>query len=271
MVRYAAWLSAAATIISLYCCLQLKKSQPPKPTPYPISFRIQFDTNVTREEQQQTQRQENRTLRSSLYYDWTIPAQRIDHPSGAYECVRFYNVHSHGCSLHFRSDGMYRVIQQDIHIEEKDSFQTCCLDLPGVGPPPPDWAQRANPTFTGLKHDAYSGYDSYEFVFDHLLNIYEVPFIGNHEHGQQLDDDNDIYDRFHTAREVHDDGILASANNNGLPLVFTFPSKAKGLQDYHFDPTSLVIGPQDRALFQLPKGCENVRCDKSLDEVITET
>lgn len=40
-----------------------------------------------------------------LYYDWTQKRQRIDHTSGAYECVHFYNT-SYSCSLIFTEDAV---------------------------------------------------------------------------------------------------------------------------------------------------------------------
>ena len=207
----------------------------PQPTSYPRSFTIQFDTNLTRRSQSNST---ERPLRSTLYYDWEVPAQRVDHPAGAYECIRFYNVTRHGCSLYFLASGMYRVIARDASYH--GTFHPCCLDIPSLGPPPPDWARRANPTFHGFVHDVHSGSDAYEFVFDHVVR-----------------DDGDVYDKYHTSREVHD-----GTDTNGIPLVFTFPGKAKGLQDYHFDPSSLVLGQPDRMLFQLPEGCQNVKCEE---------
>jgi hypothetical protein len=223
----------------------------PRPTPYPLSFTIQFDTNVTR---QSTSNITEHPLRSTLYYDWTLPAQRVDHPAGAYECVRFYNVTRHGCSLYFLAKGMYRVIitADEAASSYHDTLEPCCLDIPGIGPPPPDWAHRANPNFHGLVHDAYSGLEAYEFVFDHQ-------HAGG---GVKTKNTGDIYDMYHTTREVHD-----GTSANGLPLVFTFPSKAKGIQDYHFDPTSLVVGHPEQELFQLPEGCVNVKCKETRTNV----
>jgi hypothetical protein len=67
-----------------------------------------------------------------------------------------------------------------------------------------------------------------------------------------------IYSRFHTAREVRQKDSSA----NGAPLSFTFPGKADGLQDYHYDPSSMVVASQDPGIFQLPEGCAAVICGK---------
>lgn len=234
----------------------------PRPTPYPPSFRIRFDTNISRNESDAT----SEPLHAMLYYDWTIPAQRIDHPAGAYECIRFYN-RTDGCQLYFLKNGMYRVVSTELGQAKpstKGKTQPCCLDIAGLGPPPPDWSRQANPSFRGLKRDAYSGYSSYEFVFDKPPSRgMNLPISGTkiaspiHRSKKR----GDIYDEYHTAREVHDGNPL----RNGIPLTFTFPSKANGLQDYHFDPVSLVIGHQDPSFFRLPEGCENVVCEQSID------
>ena len=238
------------------------------PTPYPMAFRIQFDTNITRQKDgdpiidPSSIAEENKPLlRSTLYYDWTLQAQRIDHPPGSYECVRFYNVsQTAGCQLYFTAVGMYRVITKEGSVADAD--HDCCLDLPGLGAPPPDWARRAHPTFRGLVRDAYSGYVAYEFVFDQdpRFAYHRQPYnttMARH-HPEPHDDIDSIYDQFHTAREVHD-----LHNNNGRPLSFTFPGKAMGRQDFHFDPTSLVIGRQDPEVLRLPPGCEERRCPAS--------
>jgi hypothetical protein len=235
------------------------------PTPYPPSFRIQFDTNISRQESASASA--SQPLNSMLYYDWTIPAQRIDHGAGAYECVRFYNVTTHGCQLYFLNQGMYRVISPDAN-PTLLKYQPCCLDISGLGPPPPDWAQQANPSFQGLKHDSYSGFDAYEFVFDNPPGSYgdnnfwyqqSLQLFGTNLEKPRDLQSKDIYDDYHTSREVHDGNPL----RNGIPLTFTFPSKAKGLQDFHFDPNSLVVGHQDADLFRLPEGCEDIICDQS--------
>ena len=284
------------TTLPLYENHHVGSSTRVSPTPYPMAFRIQFDTNITRQKimsdngdtidpTTNSLTENNKPLRSTLYYDWKLQAQRIDHPPGSYECVRFYNVSKTGCQLYFTAVGMYRVISQS---RKKTTGSTvgsswadaddCCLDIPGLGAPPPDWARRASPTFKGLVKDVYSGYDAYEFVFDRDLSYpwianqhYETDTTttrqreSNHEqHGDVVrgTSHRSIYDQFHTAREVHDDTTLVS---DGTPLSFTFPSKAMGLQDYHFDPTSLVIGDQDPELFRLPAGCALVRCSSNYD------
>ena len=59
----------------------------------------------------------------------------------------------------------------------------------------------------------------------------------------------------HTVREV------AFGENAGKPLVFTFPgAAAMGRQDYHYDIYSLIEGPQDPSVFELPPDCLERAC-----------
>lgn len=202
-----------------------------RPKPYPIHFQIHFVTNLTSDG-------EGRAVSGRLSYDWTLQAQRIDHGAGAYECNHFYDTEE-SCSLIFNNKGMYRILH---------SGTPCCLDLPHIGSPPPDWA--SNGTYNGAVHDVVSGLEAYEWIFDNvdispkcLSDIY-------------------YYDtKFHTCRQV------ANGGDEGKPLAFTFPGKARGRQDYHFDVESMVVERQDPALFTLANGCADLLCGDHVQEV----
>ena len=221
-----------STIISLPILLKLamlfiKASADRAPTPYPKSFVVSFVTNVTEADA-------THPVGGHLYFDWNIQSQRIDHDAGAYECVHFYQTES-PCSLYFVQGSMYRLLYDDHPVK-------CCLDLP-VGTPPPDWANRANPTFNGRVLDSYSDIMSYQWTFDNL-----VPPLSPQAAGVS---------NYHTASEV------ASGEYAGLPLTFTFPGHANGTQDYHFVVESMATIPLPPSLFELPEGCMDVACDAS--------
>ena len=265
------------------------------PTPYPKAFRVEFDTNISRNKEDQTC-----PIRSTLYYNWDLRAQRVDHPAGSYECIRFYNVTTRGCRLYFLKRGMYRIIDidetistgkvssSDINLitKEKGDILPCCLDIPGLGAPPPDWNRQGRPFFNGHYYDYYSGMETYEFLFglddnneeDEAAKMranfsdldfskdkrYQAPAGDRHQQAHNLNSrivtSPIIYDKYHTAREVHQHG----SSWNGFPLTFTFPSKAQGLQDYHFDVSTMVVESQDPDIFRLPEGCEIVLCNQGL-------
>lgn len=131
---------------------------------------------------------------------------------------------------------MYRILHKDITQEED-----CCLDLPQIGPPPPDWAR--NGTFDGLVWDPVSQIWSYQWTFDHVT-------ITSLEESNSL-----AASQFHTAQEI------AFGPYQGYPLTFSFPGAANGRQDYHFLPGTMRIGPVRQYIFDLPVGCEHVLCD----------
>ena len=63
---------------------------------------------------------------------------------------------------------------------------------------------------------------------------------------------------FHTVRQL---AFGQYGTDDGLPLVFTFPSLAKGRQDMHFLYHTMDHNlPNDDSLFELPKGCANNPC-----------
>jgi hypothetical protein len=230
---------------------QQKDHQPTmRITPYPNAFRIHFVTNVTQDDASHP------IINGTLYYDWSIPAQRIDHPAGSYECVHFYNTHQ-PCSLVFlASGGMYRLL-----LRPNDGAD-CCLDLPGLGPPPPDWASASNnnnlSTYNGLVYDRFSQRSAHMWSFDKNVTIHAGDRSSPLQQQQVGDGGGNRYvgGDYHTMRQVAEYG-----NEYGRPLVFTFPgSKANGRQDFHYQVETMVIGPQHPLLFQLPHGCANKAC-----------
>ena len=219
-------LSSFVLVVLLVVILIAASAQ--KPTPFPSEFSVDFVTNVTDDNMEHP-------VAGKLFYSWPLRSQRIDHEAGSYECLHFYNT-SHGCSLLFLPNGMYRFLGDD-----------CCLDLAGVGTPPPDWAANANPTYEGIVHDKYSGLDTFQWAFDNL-DVFTI---------QQQQQQQASPLPYHTAREV-----ASRQPHAGMPVLFTFPGKANGRQDYHYNVDSLLVGPQDPSLFRLPDYCENVLCEQ---------
>jgi hypothetical protein len=202
-----------------------------QPTPYPISFRIPFFTNVSDDSDDRA------TVSGMLYYDWTIRSQRVDHGAGSYECVHFYNALDEPCSLFFTPSGMYRVLP-----DNNKTTLPCCLDLPDIGAPAPTWAESANGSYHGMVYEEYSERLAYQWTFN------------------QVDSRNLVVDRssaFHTALEV------AEGSYTGRPLTFTFPGRAQGRQDYHFTVELMYIGPLAKSIFDLPDNCARTLCQDS--------
>lgn len=267
----------------------------PVPAPFPNSFQIDFVTNITwlDERRRQNELEEeldgSNAIRNStwisgcLYYDWTRKMQRIDHGPGSHECSHFYN-HDGPCSLIFIPDwGMYRKLlpkdpvppkkqkrdngigMMDVGDEELSPSLDCCLDIPNIGTPPPDWAERGKPTYNGIVKDPFSNLSAHEWIYDRVADGKE------HRHGfttssrslsgPQVRNGNRVtpplYDapaeQFHTFRQVVD-GEFA-----GRPLLFTFPS-AGGTQDYHYFVASMKVDAMDSRIFALPDGCQTQFC-----------
>lgn len=198
-------------------------SSDPTATPWPEEFVINFQSNITTDVQTPVF-----PVNGVSYYDWTIKSQRIEHSAGAYECTHFYNTDL-PCTLFFLPDGLYRVLSQPL----PEGQEECCLDLPGIGASPPDWASRTNPSYNGVVTDEYSQFDAYKWTFDTFPNT----------------------DNPHLYYEV-----APGTEYEGRPLVFTFPD-VEGRQDYHYDPKSMVVAPQDDSLFALPEGCAGRLCN----------
>ena len=53
---------------------------------------------------------------------------------------------------------------------------------------------------------------------------------------------------------------MALGDDRGAPLVFSFPGKANGTQDYYYRVESMQVGHPDVDLFQVPNGCEQKLC-----------
>ena len=217
---------------------QLRQHRQQQPTPYPAQFVIDFVTNLTASDDG-----DGRSCGGSHVVRLDSQQQRIDHGAGAYECTHFYAT-SAPCTLLFNSRGMYRVII------EKDRVP-CCLDLPQIGPPPPDWA--VNGTLDGVVYDRVSRNFAYQWTFDHLRGLFLRDYSGA------------AATPFHTVQE------LAFGKYQGRPLTFTFPGKAEGRQDYHFRPETMIVGTMDPSIFSLAEGCSEISCrshDHGDDEAI---
>lgn len=213
------------------------------PEAYPQSFAVAFETNIT----EAVSRDYEYPVKGHLYYDWSgTRTQRVDHGAGSYECVNFYKA-DEGCSLYFNGQGMYRVLYGSL----PKGQPSCCLDLPGVGIPPPHWARQASPTFNGITFDKYSGLLAYEWTFDHLQPPVRLSFTEKLRQKKASLMKN-LY--FHTMRQV------AFGEWRGKPLLFSFPGRANGTQDYHYIMDTLEIGPQEKSLFEIPQGCANIAC-----------
>lgn len=218
-----------------------------QPKPFPVNFQVSFVTNITiasRDYGGTTPEAgeviDADAIGGTLYYDWNLKSQRIDHDAGSYECVHFYNTTTEPCSLYFLEEGMYRIVKSD-------GAPLCCLDLKGVGAPQPTWAIDAKPTFNGMVHDDFTGLFAYQWTFDHLDPATVASSRSSSTSAGNLE--------YHTTRQV-----ALPAKDAGKPLVFSFPGKALGTQDYHYKIATMVEGPPDPKLFQLPEGCKNVAC-----------
>lgn len=195
-----------------------------EPKDWPDSFSVSFVSNITLQEGVGT------PVGGYMYYDWTNGnVQRVDHEAGAVECVEFYGT-TGPCKLFFTPKGLYRTLQAPM----PEGLPECCLDLADIHASPPDWASTGNPTFAGVVNDPYTGGQTLKWMYDNL------PVTGR----RLGDKEPHLYYETVAKREM-----------GRLPLIFTFPGK-DGIQDYHFDTSSLKIEPQDPSLFELPLNCD---------------
>lgn len=211
------------TILGSLCAISVAIASDPQATVWPDEFVINFDSNITYPVPEST----SVPVRGVSYYDWTIRSQRIEHSAGAYECTYFYGT-DQPCTLFFLKDGLYRILQAPLPAGQEE----CCLDMPGIGPSPPDWTSSTKPTYNGIVTDSYSALDSAKWTFDTFSDT----------------------DQPHMYFEV-----APGSEYEGKPLLFTFPA-VDGRQDYHYDPTSMKVGPVDDGLFVLPEGCAGKLC-----------
>ena len=195
----------------------------PVATPWPVEFVIDFETNITTSADDGGQ---DYPIGGVAYYNWNLFAQRIDHDAGSYECTHFYNT-DQPCTLYFLSDGQYRVLSDPLPPDQ----EKCCLDMPGIGPSPPDWASRTHPSFIAEALDSYSQLNAYKWAFDKMPNTTNPHYYEEVSQGELV----------------------------GRPLYFSFPA-VDGRQDFHYNPQSLKEEPQPASIFALPDGCEGKLC-----------
>jgi len=257
VVRDLSWLFpfSGVLVLAMIVVVSGEKTTQPLPTPYPQAFSISFATNVTESSSNGENRYAAALQGERLFYDWTLRRQRIDHAPGSYECVHFYQTNQ-ACTLLFLPEGMYRIIHNTTATNttsrnsNRSTTKECCLDLPGVGTPPPDWASMANPTFDGIVLDEYSRMLAYQFTFDNLSATHGFSlFVEQQRRNMRRQQ----HSNYHTSREVARAGAF-----RGRPLLFSFPGT--GVQDYHYNVSSMKIEPQSPILFGLPDGCKNRLC-----------
>lgn len=256
------------------------------PSPYPVTFHVQFVTNLSNSATIITTHgdvdDDASIVYGTLYYDWTQRAQRIDHAAGSYECERFY--HTDGpCSLLFLTDGMYRILlpsknnnennnsKNNRHSDDDDDDNVdCCLDLPNIGAPPPDWASQAPSTFRGWVVDGYSNILSKEWWYDRFFSNDSSSSVGSRYriwpfHRTTSDDVESETTTatlpFHTTRQV----AARQEFPEGFPVLFTFPGKAEGRQDMHYLLRTLkqYLPQGHSSLFDLPPGCRHRLCSNT--------
>ena len=161
--------------------------------------------------------------------------------------------------------------------QNQNHKQDCCLDLSGIGPPPPDWAASSstfNNTYNGLVYDRFSPRTAHMWSFDKdrknnddvmrdesrlrlRLRVRLRLRLRSRSMSRSALEENGVsgYD-YHTMQQVADYG-----NYYGRPLVFTFPGKnAQGRQDFHYQVETMRCGPQNPRLFQLPHRCADKAC-----------
>jgi hypothetical protein len=165
---------------------------------------------------------------------------------------------------------MYRVLPATP--TSKVDGGNCCLDLPNVGTPSPNWASQVPSTWNGLIWDEYNQVLSSEWWFDKLS-------VENyHTERRTTTSDMDEYNTttttafpFHTARQVVSlFGRGGSEDDDddyeGRPVLFTFPGMANGRQDmhylYHTMKKYIIPDSKRTSLFQLPDGCQHKLCSE---------
>lgn len=197
---------------------------------WPTSFFTKFYSNITTD-QFMTPDLSSYPISAKMYYryDENVKAQKVEHDAGTIECAKFYNSEQ-PCTLYFLPEGLYRVLQTPL---PKDTTQTCCLDMEGLGPTPPDFMFKSAITFDGMIRD-YSNNNllGEQFSFD--------SDNGNPHRYVQVSPTHPVYGK--------------------QPLIFTFPA-ANGLQDYHFIVESMDTSRAiEESVFELPQGCRYQKC-----------
>lgn len=146
---------------------------------------------------------------------------------------------------------MYRILHNDDDVVDDDAGSTrqaspCCLDLPNIGTPSPDWAELGNPTYNGILQDPFSNQTAHEWIFDNVNRN------DNTIRMRDLEEESPA-EMYHTTRQV------AHGPYAGRPLLFTFPS-ALGRQDYHYLFETMVEEHLEPDLFRLPEWCQQQTC-----------
>lgn len=195
----------------------------PVPVPWQNQFSVSFLSNITTTDDSTSAI----PIKNTMYYDWDLEMQRVDHGGGSYECVRFYNS-NFPCTIWFTPQGLYRQLSEPL----PEGQPECCLDMPDIKTTPPNWATSTDPLPTYLVTDK----EKFSGMLSHLWS-----FITGEPNPSRAP---------HEYRQVGDESDL-----HGRPLLFTFPVD-DGRQDYHFDPSSLIVGKPDSSLFDLPSSCK---------------
>jgi len=238
-------------LFSLFLCLstQVKVIHANKkvvPTDWPEQFSIEFYTNVNTTLPPDEQ---GEFVNGKMYYNWPLRAQRIDHDAGNAECINFYDSKL-GCSLFFLPEGLYRVLQEPLPPNQPK----CCLDMENIHASPPGWVAE-DEEFLGITHEPYSGY--YAYKFDFIPQSTNINRYTLHKTVSKFGKGAIVSSKYHEYYQV---GPLQKYETR--PLLFTFPAH-DGVQDFHFLPETMDIVSQDKALFDLPEGCQNVKCSSN--------
>ncbi len=220
----------------------------PPPAAWPTRFQANITTNHTWRRAgaagpgARRRPRDGLAVRGRMYYDWTgRRALRVDHGAGNFECVHFYNS-GLPCTVLHLPDGMYRMLQSPL----PPGQPACCLDLPHIGAPPPNWAAAADPVAAG------------DCV---------VPVTGQHAHCFEYPASGPCTQD----RTSHNNsGCHSYAASGASPAMFTFPAN-DGLQDWYWIGGTTTFDNVSASLFSLPSGCAGTLCPKNLVGGQTQT
>lgn len=150
-----------------------------------------------------------------------------------------------------------------IDLENKESAEDCCLDLVDLHPPPPNWANNANPTYDGIVLDKYSQKIARRWSFDNISSKTTAAISTSMDIMDGISENNitndDNKSRIRKSKQYHTKMEVAFGEYAGRPLLFTFPSVV-GNQDMHFIVDTMMVGPQHARYFQLPDDCLEKLC-----------
>jgi hypothetical protein len=179
-------------------------------------------------------------VNGTLYYDWTTQSQRVNHGAGNLECKHFYKTDL-PCSLLMNPNGTYRILQHPLPPGQPE----CCLDIPTIPAPPPNWATKGQPTDAGSQVTVpYTGLATEKFLFKATGTCNDRQ-TGNNS-------------GCHSYYEV-----LETTDMYPTPGLFTFPAGG-GLQDWYFLADTMKVNASfPESIFALPSGCANRACPKT--------